>query len=82
MGAMNIKGWTVVFMGYRFQADVVAAALESHGLRVEVFGDHGFGPAISLSNNAQVLVPDDQAQAARQIVADAERTRSSEPKDV
>jgi putative signal transducing protein len=78
MGLVNIKGWTVVFMGYRFQADVVAAALEARGVRVEVFGDHGFGPAISLSNNAQVLVPDDQARIARRIVREAEKAPPAE----
>ena len=69
---MGVKGWTVVFMGYRYQADIVAAALEAKGLRVEVFGDHGFGPALTLSDNARIMVPEEQAETARRVIKEAE----------
>jgi Putative prokaryotic signal transducing protein len=69
---MGVKGWTVIFSGYRYQADIVAAALEAKGLRVEVFGDYGFGPALSVSDNARIMVPHEQAEAARRVIKEAE----------
>lgn len=75
---MSVKGWTVVFEGYWFQADLVAAALQAKGVRTEVFGDHGYGPAITLSNNARILVPDEEAATARQIIKEAEEATPSE----
>jgi hypothetical protein len=68
-----VKGWQVVFRGDRIQADLLAAVLESAGLRVEVFGDHAYGVGISLTD-AQVLVPDDQAAAARGLIRQANAT--------
>jgi|GEM_PF-5564290 len=78
---MSVRGWTVVFEGYWFQADLVAAALQAQGVRAEVFGDHGFGPAISLSNGARILVPDEDAAAARRIIKEAEG-QAPPPEDV
>lgn len=69
---MKVDGWSVVFTGYRYQADIVAAALEAKGFRVEVFGDYGFGPSLTRSDNAQIMVPEHQADAARQVIREAE----------
>ena len=70
---MRVKGWQVVFRGERIQADLLAAVLESAGLRVEVFGDHAYGVGISLTD-AQVMVPDDQSDAARDVIRQADAT--------
>jgi hypothetical protein len=68
---MSVKGWQVVFTGPRMTADLLAAVLEADGLRVEVFGDYGFGPAISVEDS-RVMVPDEQAPAARTLIRQAE----------
>ena len=68
---MGVKGWTVVFKGERFQAEIVAAALQAGGLQVEVFGDNAYGIGIDLTA-ARLMVPDDQAQAARKLIKEAE----------
>ena len=70
---MGVKGWTVVFKGERIQAEIVAAALEAGGLEVEVFGDNAYGIGIDLTA-ARLMVPDDQAQAARKLIKEAEET--------
>ncbi len=70
---MGVKGWTVVFRGERIQADLLAAVLESDGMRVEVFGDHAYGVGISLTD-ARVMVPEEQAEAARDVIRRAEAT--------
>jgi hypothetical protein len=69
---MSVKGWAVVFRGERVQADLVAAVLEAHGLRVEVFGDHSYGVGINFTD-AQVMVPDEQAEGARDLIRAAEQ---------
>jgi hypothetical protein len=71
---MAVKGWSVVFRGERIQADLVAAVLQADGLRVEVFGDHAYGVGVNLTD-ARVLVPDEQAQTARELIQQAEETR-------
>ena len=68
---MGVRGWTVVYKGERFQAEIVAAALIAEGLRAEVFGDSAYGVGINLTE-ARLMVPDDQAQAARRVIRDAE----------
>jgi Putative prokaryotic signal transducing protein len=76
---VSVRGWTVVFEGHRIQADLVAAALEADGLRVEVFGDNAYGVGVDLTE-ARVMVPDDQAQTARRIIREAEAaTPDGEP---
>jgi hypothetical protein len=45
--------------------------LEANGIRVEVFGDHAYSYAINLTE-ARVMVPEDQAEAARQLISQAE----------
>jgi len=66
-----VKGWTVVYQGSRFQADVLAAVLEAHGIRVEVFGDTAYGMGIDFTA-ARAMVPDAQASAARRLIKEAE----------
>ena len=78
---MGVKGWTVVFRGERIQADLLAAVLESDGLRVEVFGDHAYGVGVNLTD-ARVMVPDEQAQAAREVIRQAEATPVEDEDDV
>ena len=77
---MSVKGWSVVFEGDRIQADLIAAVLQADGLRVEVFGDHAYGVGINLTP-ARVLVPDDQAGTARELILQAEQ-EPAEPEDV
>ena len=72
---MSIKGWSVVYRGERIQADLVAAVLQADGLRVEVFGDHAYGVGVNLTD-ARVMVPDDQAETARNLIRQAEETPS------
>jgi hypothetical protein len=68
-----VKGWSVVFRGERIKADLVAAVLQADGLSVEVFGDHAYGVGVNLTD-ARVLVPDEQAQTARELIQQAEET--------
>ena len=68
---MGVKGWEVVFSGERLKADLVAAVLEANGIRVEVFGDHAYSYAINLTE-ARVMVPEDEAAAARELIRHAE----------
>jgi hypothetical protein len=70
---MAVKGWTVVYQGSRIQADVLAAVLEAHGIRVEVFGDTAYGMGIDFTD-ARAMVPDAQASAARRLIKEAEAT--------
>jgi hypothetical protein len=75
---LGVKGWEVVYRGERLHADLLAAALESRGIRVEVFGDHAYSYAINFTE-AQVLVPEDQAHAARKLIQQAEAKRGAAP---
>ncbi len=68
---MSVRGWVEVFRGERIHADILAAVLEAGGLRVEVFGDNAYGVGIDLTA-ARLLVPDDQAEAARRLIEEAE----------
>ena len=68
---MGVAGWDVVFSGERLKADLVAAVLEANGIRVEVFGDTAYTYAINFTE-ARVLVPEDQALAARDLILKAE----------
>jgi hypothetical protein len=72
---VGVKGWAVVFRGERIQADLVAAVLQADGLRVEVFGDHAYGVGINLTD-ARVMVPDDQAETALELIRQAEQAPS------
>jgi hypothetical protein len=75
---LGVKGWAVVYRGERFKGDLIAAVLEAHGLRVEVFGDHAYGIGVNLTD-AQVMVPDEQAGAARKLILQAEEQVDEEP---
>jgi putative signal transducing protein len=68
---MGVKGWAVVYKGERVQAEIIAAALTAEGLRAEVFGDSAYGVGINLTE-ARLMVPDDQAEAARRVIREAE----------
>jgi Putative prokaryotic signal transducing protein len=72
MGSVTVKGWEVVFRGERLQADLVAAVLEANGIAVEVFGDTAYSVAVNFTE-AQVLVPEDMAESARDLIKKAER---------
>jgi len=74
---MAIKGWTVVYKGERFQAEIIAAALSAEGLRAEVFGDSAYGVGINLTE-ARLMVPDGQADAARRVIREAESKPSEQ----
>jgi aspartokinase len=75
---VGVKGWEVVFSGERLKADLVAAVLEANGIRVEVFGDHAYSYAINLTE-ARVMVPEDEAAAARELIRHAEADLSQPP---
>ncbi len=77
---MGVKGWTVVFRGEQIKADLIAAVLQADGLRVEVFGDHAYGVGINLTE-AQIMVPDEQAATALDLISQAEQEPSA-PEDV
>jgi hypothetical protein len=74
---MGVKGWTVVFKGERLQAELVAAALQAEGLRPEVFGDNAYGVGIDLTE-ARLMVPDEEAEAARRVIKQAESRPSDD----
>ena len=74
---MGVKGWTVVYKGERFQAEIVASALQAEGIRAEVFGDNAYGVGINLTE-ARLMVPDEQAEAARRVIRAAESQPPSE----
>ena len=69
---MGVKGWTIVFTGHRMQADLLAAVLEAQGVRVEVFGDTGYGVGIDFTD-ARLMVPDGEAAAARRLIKEADQ---------
>ena len=72
MGGVTVKGWEVVFRGERLQADLVAAVLQANGIKVEVFGDTAYSVAVNFTE-ARVLVPEDLAESARDLIKQAER---------
>jgi hypothetical protein len=74
----GVSGWSIVFRGGRIQADLVAAVLQADGLRVEVFGDHAYGVGINLTA-AVIMVPDDQAETAREIIRQADQEPEPDP---
>jgi hypothetical protein len=71
LASVGVKGWEVVFTGERLKADLVAAVLEANGIRVEVFGDNAYSYAINLTE-ARVMVPEEEAEAAREVIREAE----------
>ncbi|HEY8634681.1 MAG TPA: DUF2007 domain-containing protein [Candidatus Dormibacteraeota bacterium] len=75
---MSVKGWEVVFRGERLQADILAAVLDANSIRVEVFGDTAYSYAVNFTE-ARVLVPAEQASAARRLIEEAQATPSDAP---
>ena len=71
----RVQGWTVVFKGEQWMADVIAAALTAQGIEAEAFQEMRLGPIIE----AQVMVPAGQAETARRVIREAE---SKPPEDV
>jgi len=71
---MGVKGWEEVFRGERLQADLLAAVLDANGIRVEVFGDHAYSAAMNFSE-ARIMVPDVQAQRARELIKAGDSTQ-------
>ena len=67
----SVKGWEVVFRGERLQADILAAVLDANGIRAEVFGDTAYSYAMNFTD-ARVMVPDDQAAKARELIEQAQ----------
>ncbi len=67
---MTVKGWEVVFKGERLQADLVAAVLASHGIKVEVFGDTAYSVAVNFTE-ARVFVPQDSVEQAIEVLKQA-----------
>ncbi|HZK74697.1 MAG TPA: DUF2007 domain-containing protein [Clostridia bacterium] len=68
---MSVKGWDVVFTGDRLQADLLAAVLDSNGIRAEVFGDNAYSYAVNFTD-ARVLVPTDQTARAAKLIQQAQ----------
>ena len=68
---MGVKGWEVVFTGERLQADILAAVLDANGILSEVFGDTAYSYAVNFTD-ARVMVPDDQAAKARELIRQAQ----------
>ena len=64
---MTVKGWEVVFKGERLQADLVAAVLDAHGIKVEVFGDTAYSVAVNFTE-ARVFVPEDSVERAKEVL--------------
>ena len=68
---MSIKGWSVIFKGQRFQAEMLQAILQANDIRAEVFSDTAYGIGIDLTD-ARLFVPDSQVGHARRLIKDAE----------
>ncbi len=63
-----MKGWTVVFSGPNYAAEVVHASLEAAGYRPEILTDTGHvWPGLS-AEDTRVFVPEEQAEAARTMI--------------
>ncbi len=68
---MGVKGWEVVFRGERLKADLVAAVLDANGIQAEVFGDTAYSAAMNFTD-ARIMVPDELATQARELIRQAE----------
>ncbi len=63
-----LKGWTVVFAGPNYAAEVVLASLEAAGYRAEIMTDTGHVWPGLMAEDTRVFVPDEQADAALQLI--------------
>jgi hypothetical protein len=68
---MSVKGWSIVYRGELLRAELLRAVLEANGVTVEVFGDSAYSAAINLTE-ARIMVPDDEADAAREVLRQAD----------
>jgi hypothetical protein len=63
-----VKGWSVVFTGPNYAAEVVRASLEAAGCRSEILTDTGhLWPGLA-AEDSRVFVPEEQAEAARRMI--------------
>jgi hypothetical protein len=76
---LGVKGWTIVYRGELLRAELLRAVLEANGVTAEVFGDNAYSAAINLTE-ARVMVPDDQAQTAQELIRQADE--EAPPEDV
>lgn len=67
----SVEGWAIVYRGERLRADLVAAVLQANGIEVEVFGDTAYSVAVNFTE-ARVFVPQESAEAAREVLKQAE----------
>lgn len=63
-----MKGWTVVFKGPNYAAEVVSASLEAAGCRTEILTDTGHVWPGLMAEDTRVFVPDEQAAGALRII--------------
>lgn len=63
-----MKGWSVVFTGPNYAAEVVRASLEAAGYRSEILTDTGHVWPGMAAEDTRVFVPEEQAEAARRII--------------
>jgi Putative prokaryotic signal transducing protein len=78
----DLMATTVAVVGSRVEADLIAGMLLDHGLHPVVSGDDVGGIDLALqAQGVRVLVPDDEAQDARALLADGdvEATASPQP---
>jgi hypothetical protein len=63
-----VKGWTVVFRGPSYAAEVVFASLEAAGYRPEILTDTGHVWPGLMTEDTRVFVPDEQADQAMRMI--------------
>jgi hypothetical protein len=63
-----VKGWTVVFKGPNYAAEVVFASLEAAGYRTEIMTDTGHVWPGLMTEDTRVFVPDEEAEEALRMI--------------
>ena len=63
-----MTGWTTVFRGPNFAAEVVRASLEASGFRAELMTDTGHLWPGLLAEDTRVFVPEEEAEGARRLI--------------
>ena len=63
-----MKGWTVVFKGPNYAAEVVSASLEAAGYRTEIMTDTGHVWPGLMTEDTRVFVPDEEAEQALLLI--------------
>ena len=64
-----MKGWTVIYRGPVFQCDLLRSVLDATGITVELISTGS--PYAGLLEEGQLYVPDDQADQAKKLTAEA-----------